>query len=127
MATEELGKRITRVAAADLSARQFTFVIIDANGQVAAPGAAAAMVIGILQNKPTAGQAADVALISGGGVSKLVGDGTIAAGERVGVLSATGKGRQAATSDYVCGVALTTSAVDGGIIEILLGAQALEP
>lgn len=55
-------------AAVDLSAYQFKFVIITTAGAVAITAAAATQCLGVLQNAPTLGQAAEVAI---GGVSKI--------------------------------------------------------
>ena len=51
---------ITLPAAADLSAKQFYFVKIDTSGQAALAATTGEAVIGVLQNKPTQGQAAQV-------------------------------------------------------------------
>ena len=61
MATQEVLTTITLIAAADLSAKQFFGVILDSAGKAALAGTAG-QVIGILQNKPTSGQAAIVAI-----------------------------------------------------------------
>jgi len=80
--------KITLVAAADLSALQYTFVKLNSSGQAAAVTAATDLPIGILQNAPTSGQEAEV-LVAGG--SKLVLGGTVAAAAVVGT-SAAGAG-----------------------------------
>ena len=58
---------ISLPAAADLSAKQFYFVAVDTAGKAALTGDDGNP-IGILQNKPTAGQAAQICVA---GVSKL--------------------------------------------------------
>jgi len=61
MAFEHDLKCISLVAAADLSAKQFTFIVVDSNGKAAANTTAGGNVVGVLQNKPEAGQIAEVA------------------------------------------------------------------
>lgn len=75
-------------AGADLSALQFHFVKLNASGQVVAVAAGTDKVIGILQNKPIAGEAATVWMA---GISKLKVSAAIAAGAVVGP-SANGRG-----------------------------------
>lgn len=77
----------TYKANADLSAKQFSFVKFTADNTVDVCSAVTDKPCGVLQNKPTAGQAADVMVI---GVSKVLAGGTIAAGDAVGT-DATGK------------------------------------
>lgn len=78
-AYEENQVTITRPAAADLSDKQYYGVKIDSSGNIALAGEGD-IAVGILQNKPgAAGRAACVAV---GGVSKVVGGATVAAGAR---------------------------------------------
>jgi len=73
--------RTTFVAGADLSAEQFKFVEVDpGTGRVTAVNAATDRPIGVLQNSPKSGEAADV-LIAGG--TKVLAGGTASAGEPV--------------------------------------------
>jgi hypothetical protein len=70
---------LTRPAAADLSTKQYYGVKIDSSGKAALAGEGD-IAIGILQNAPAAlGRAASIAY---GGVSKVVGGATVAAGAR---------------------------------------------
>lgn len=59
------GLKITLVAAADLSALQYTFVKLDSTGKAAACSALTDKPIGVLQNSPAAGQEAEVVVIGG--------------------------------------------------------------
>ncbi len=95
---------ITLLAAADLSASQYLLVKADANGK-AALAAAGEAPIGVLQNKPTAGQAAQVRLY---GVSKVVAGAAIAKGAFV-ASDANGKAK-AAQAAY-------TNTVDAGVAQ----------
>ena len=71
-AVEFTGDTVPLVAAADLSALQYRFVIIDGNGKAAAVVTEGAYVLGILQNKPLSGEVAQVKVAGG---SKLyIGD-----------------------------------------------------
>ncbi len=71
--------RTTLIAGADLSAKQFHFVEVDnGTGNVTAVDGATDRAIGVLQNSPTSGQAADV-LIAGG--TKVVAGGTASPGQ----------------------------------------------
>jgi hypothetical protein len=107
--------KVTLVAAADLSTKQYHFVKLDNTGKAAAIAAITDVPIGVLQNAPTSGQEAEV-LVSGG--TKLV------AGELLTLpafLSVTSAGRadKVATTDttqYVVAQALTASGADGEVI-----------
>jgi hypothetical protein len=74
-----IGYDISLNAAADLSAKQFQAVVVDSNGKAALAGAGA-QAIGILQNKPTSGQAAAVRVL---GISKMLCGGSFNAGDLV--------------------------------------------
>lgn len=67
-------------AGEDLSSNQFQFVTMESDGQIDLADAETDIVLGVLQNKPEAGQAAKV-MISG--VSKVEADETLAAGNLV--------------------------------------------
>jgi hypothetical protein len=72
MSFQQNGVDISLVAAADLSSSQFLAVKVDSAGKAALAGAGE-FAIGVLQNKPTAGQAATVRI---SGVTKMVAAGT---------------------------------------------------
>lgn len=106
-------------AGADLSAKQYHFVKLDASGDVVACSAITDVPIGILQNAPTSGQTAEVMQA---GISKLVADGVIAIGAHVGT-SADGQGDSIApgTDTTVYAVARfigTAAAAAGDIITV---------
>lgn len=79
--------RQTFPANADLSAKQFYFVALLSTGKVDVADNGTAGAIGILQNKPTAGQAADVVIL---GRTKAVFGASINPGLYIGP-GATGK------------------------------------
>jgi hypothetical protein len=103
----------TFVAGSDLTAAQFKFVSLAADGQVDVTAAAGGNAIGILSNNPDVGQAATVT-VSGGYMVEA--GGTITAGDQV-QSSATGTALLAATGDVVLGYALE-DAVVGQIMRI---------
>lgn len=77
--------KITRVAGADLSALQYTFVKLSTTDTVVTCTAATDIPIGVLQNAPTSGQEAEVLIVGG---TKLVAGATIAIGNILGTTSA---------------------------------------
>jgi hypothetical protein len=103
----------TFVAGSDLTAAQFKFVSLAADGQVDVTAAAGGNAIGILSNNPDVGQAATVTVTGGYMVEA---GGTITAGDQV-QSSATGTALLAATGDVVLGYALE-DAVVGQIMRI---------
>jgi len=106
----------------DLSSKQCYFVEKGAAaGQVDVPDSAGDLVLGVLCNKPTAGQAA---LVQCAGVAKVKCGGAISYGDRVGTTNAGKAVAKAAADDLVAGIALEDG-VDGDIISVLLtpGAQ----
>src|SRR5215471_18473950 len=68
-------------ASADLSAKQYYFVKMSGVGTVDVCAATTDKTIGVLQNAPTSGQAADVLVV---GVSKISSDAAITAGNDLG-------------------------------------------
>lgn len=120
MPVEVPGFKLSKEAGADLSAKQYHFVKLDANGRVIAIAAATDRPIGILQNKPSAlGQAAELMC---DGVSRLVGGGNVAKGDMLGTTAA---GRAAAivagvdTTKYALGTVLDDSDNDGEECSVL--------
>ncbi len=77
--------KITRVAGADLSALQYTFVKLSTTDTVVTCTAATDIPIGVLQNAPTSGQEAEILIVGG---TKLVAGATIAIGNTLGTTSA---------------------------------------
>lgn len=109
------------IAAADLSAKQWYAVELTAANTVNVASAAADAAIGILQNKPKAGEAAAVMHV---GRSYGIADGSsvaIAAGDFVGP-AAGGVLVKKATADFsTIGRALTAAAAANVLIEVALG------
>lgn len=103
-------------ASADLSSKQFHFVKISGANTVTVCAAVTDRPIGVLQNKPTSGQEAEIVAC---GVTKLSSDEAVAAGSVLGS-SADGQAQVVTvgseTTVYIAGQALTASTAAGGII-----------
>jgi hypothetical protein len=107
--------KVTLVAGADLSAKQYNFVKLNSSGEAVAIAAITDIPVGVLQNAPTSGQEAEV-LVSGG--TKLVAGEAITLPAFLSVTSA-GKADKIAVSDttqYVVGQALTAAGADAEVI-----------
>jgi hypothetical protein len=112
--------KVTLVAGADLSSKQYTFVKLDSSGQAVAAAAATDIPIGVLQNAPTSGQEAEVLVVGG---TKITAGAAIGEGALVGT-SSTGKAVALVagtdTTKYVVGTLLTESAADGNIVTAVI-------
>jgi hypothetical protein len=100
--------KVTLVAGADLSAKQYNFVKLNSSGQAIAIAAITDVPVGVLQNAPTSGQEAEV-LISGEAI-------TLPAFLSV---TSAGKADKIAVTDttqYVVGQALTAAGGDAEVI-----------
>ena len=117
MAFSENMVTITLEAGADLSAKQYYFVAVDTNGKAVLTGDDG-NTVGVLQNKPTSGQAATVCVY---GVTKLyIGtESGLGAGYNVGC-DANSAGKVSDTGSFRMGVALQDPTADGDIVSILL-------
>jgi len=107
-------------AAADLSALQYTFVKLDANGNLIASTVAGEKVVGVLQNKPKLGETATVRPL---GMSKVVASAAIAAGDYIAPAGAGGTAKTASrlvaatgVASNVIGMALRAAAGAGVIV-----------
>lgn len=105
---------VTLVAGQDLSAKQFYFVSVSADGKIDPTGDGASA-DGVLQNDPAAdGRAAEVAI---GGIVKVMCGGVVTRGGNV-ASDASGTAVDAATGDVILGKALETGAT-GSVISII--------
>lgn len=111
MAYEQAQVCITRPAGADLSAAQYKLVTIESDQDVVLTAAITDKPLGILQNKPKAGQAATICVF---GVSKYVSQGATAAGEILGAGTTDGALDQVASTVYPVGMCVE-GAADGAI------------
>jgi hypothetical protein len=124
MATQNELHCRTLEAAADLSANQYYFVKVDATGKAALCAAVTDIPIGVLQNKPTAGQAATVAYA---GTSKILAGVALAPADLIGTDAAGKAAPYVAGTDttaYVAGTALATASAAGEIISALISTAA---
>ena len=105
----------THVAGEDLSAAQFKFVTLEADGQIDLADSAGERALGVLLNKPTAGAAATVAM---SGKVMVEAGASVTAGDQLQT-DAAGDAITAAAGDVVMGYALE-DAVDGQIFAMEL-------
>ena len=116
MAFSENKTCISLVASVDLSAKQYYFIAVDTNGQAALTGDDGNP-IGVLQNKPAAGEAATICVA---GVTKVyVGtESGLGAGYNVGC-NAASAAKVSDTGSFRLGVSLEDPTADGDIISML--------
>ena len=103
-------------AAADLSAKQFHFVKVSAANKVDVCTAITDAPIGVLQNKPTSGQAANIRVL---GISKLSANAAISAGAILGS-STDSQAQTAVATNVVCARALEAAGAANVIISALV-------
>lgn len=110
--------KITLVAAADLSGLQGRFVKLDANGLAAAVTGTTDRVVGVLENKPKAGQEAEISVL---GTTKMVASAALAVGKS---LATAADGRAAAAVETAgtanVGTVLTANTAAGGWVTVLV-------
>jgi len=107
--------KITLEAGADLSSSQYNFVKLNSSGKAVECAAVTDKPVGVLQNNPISGQAAEIVVV---GLTKVSANAALAIGDLIGTSS---DGQAAAyvagtdTTKYVVGQAMVTS---GGADEI---------
>ena len=117
MAKQIPGRLYSFPAAADHTANQFKFMVVDSAGRIGLAGAGVA-VDGVLQDKPNAVDRHGSLMIDG--ISKVFA-GAVAIARGANVSSdATGRAITSATTDYIVGRALAASAAAGEIIPVLI-------
>jgi hypothetical protein len=108
--------RITLVAGADLSAKQYFFVKLNSSGEAVLCSGATDKPIGVLQNNPASGEEAAIVVIGG---TKLVSSASIDEGTLIGT-SAAGKADAKTpgtdTTEFVVGTVIAAAGAD---LEIL--------
>ena len=118
MALMEIVQSITLEAGGDLSADQWKFVTLAADGQIDVHAAATDMPTGVLLNNPAAaGQAAEVAVE---GIVKVEASAAITVGANV-TTTAAGLAATAVATDSIVGIAMSTAGVAGVLVEVLFG------
>lgn len=104
-------------AAADLSGSQFCFVKVTGVSAVNTTTAATDFACGVLQNKPTSGQSAQVGM---GGISKVKVGGAVTAGDRL-TSDATGRAITTVTAgNRYTAIALETATTANQLIAAML-------
>jgi hypothetical protein len=119
MATETQGNNISRVAAADLSAKQNFIVKTDANGKIVLAAAATDVILGTLRNAPGNNDTADVNAINGAGTGKVKVGAAVA---KDAYLTTDANGKAIATTtagNKVFGIALEAASAANQVIEYL--------
>lgn len=104
-------------AGADLSTKQFYCVKVTGSRTVGLASAGGEAVYGILQNKPTLGQAADVGCL---GISKAAAGNTFSAGALL-MTDGTGRLITATSSNHVVAQALEASTAAGAVVTVAIG------
>jgi len=95
-------EKVSKVAAADLSAKQYYAVKLNSSGKVAACTSTVDVPFGILQNAPVTDEAASIAPLNGGGSSYIYLSGTIASAALV-TIDANGAASADAAANYNIG------------------------
>lgn len=109
--------KFNMVAAADLSAKQYTFVKMSSTGAVTI-AAATDIAVGVLQNTPKADEVCEIAV---SGITKLVASAAIVAGKQVGTTAtgtAVGLTAGTDTTKFVFGQAITAATAAGDVITV---------
>ena len=105
--------KVTLIAGADLSAKQYFFVKMSADNTCVLCSGATDVPIGVLQNSPISGGEASVTVIGG---TKVVASASIAAGVKIGTDSsgkADAKVAGTDTTEYTVGQVLLAAGGDG--------------
>lgn len=120
MATTQLAayNTITVEAGEDLSAKQFRFVKLNSSGKAVVSGAGDPA-IGVLQNKPESGYAAEIQI---GGIAKVEVDAAVTAGDKL-MSSADGQAATKTGTNNSLGFAMETAATAGIRIGIALNSS----
>ena len=117
--------KITLSAGADLSAKQYYFVKLNSSGNAVVCAGVTDKPVGVLQNNPTSGQAAEIVVV---GLTKVSTDAALAIGDLVGT---SADGQAAAyvagtdTTKYVVGQALVTSGGADELTSIIVNCASL--
>lgn len=113
--------KISLEAGADLSAKQYYFVKIDSStGKAVVCAAATDRPVGVLQNNPTSGQAAEIVVV---GLTKVSSDAGLTIGNLIGT---SGDGQADAktpgtdTTEYVVGTVVTSTSNAAEIATVMV-------
>lgn len=106
--------KISLTAGADLSSSQYRLVKLDGSGNAVVCSGVTDIPVGVLQNKPTSGGAAEIVVV---GVSKVNTDAALSIGALIGTSAdgqADAKVAGTDTTEYVIGRMLTATGGSGG-------------
>jgi hypothetical protein len=120
MAYEGPQVKVSLIAGESLTAKQYYFVKLSAANTVICCAGATDVPIGVLQNKPAAGEAAEVCI---SGITKVSGDADLAFGNLVGTSAdgqADAKSVGVDTTEYVVGIVIADNGAAGGLATIAL-------
>ena len=112
--------KITLPAAADLSTKQYYFVKVNTSGEAALCSGATDKPIGVLQNSPTSGQAAEVLVVGG---TKIVASASLDEGVAIGTTAAGKAGAKVVgtdTTNYIVGQVILASGADGQLLTAVI-------
>ncbi len=112
--------KITLEAGADLSSSQYYFVKLNASGKAVVCSGATDIPVGVLQNNPTSGQAAEIVVV---GLTKVSSNAALAIGDLIGTSSdgqADAKTAGTDTTEYVVGTVLVTTGAAGVVGSVLV-------
>ena len=117
MAYQQAQTNITLKAGADLSAKQYFFVKIDANGDAVLAGNGE-NANGVLQNAPASGEAANIAVA---GVSKvIIGDTTSLDSGVVISSDANGKATLGVSTDFALAILIEDTTANDDVVSCLI-------
>lgn len=112
----------TGVAGEAMTTKQYYIVQLDASGNIEVGEGATDLLVGVLQNKPDAGEAALYRFL---GTSKVVSAGSVAIGDWVTSDSAGKAVTTTTDGNITIGRALEAGTTDGDIFEVQLAIQHL--
>lgn len=104
-------------AGEDLSSYQYCFVELGTSDDQVVRAGAGEKTIGILQNAPTSGKRAEVAMLGGGGLLKL--DEAVS-GQNLLTPTAASQGEVCDAADEWCGAIALEDGADGDVIEVFV-------
>lgn len=106
----------SKFAAADLTGKQYFFVVLDSNDEVDVASGLTDRVFGVLQNEPKLGQEASIMTY---GNTKVVAGASLALNAVVGT-TAAGKAQTAASTNFPRGICVDPASADLDIAVIAL-------
>ena len=112
--------KITLEAGADLSSSQYYFVKLNASGKAVVCSAVTDKPVGVLQNDPTSGQAAEVVVV---GLTKMSTNAALAIGDLIGTSSDSQAAAYVAGTDttkYSAGICIKDNGAAAGIIKAVI-------